>query len=104
MPRLHYSIFMFIRFCRYPTHVETALFLYKQREKDIHYSTARKEEESISVFLAYDHSYCSVFLKLCNGDEALAVISPEQLVATNSLTRSTSKTWCLFHLTAVRFL
>ena len=52
--------------------------------------------KTVSVFVIYDRTHCSVFMKLHNWANALTLISPEQLIATNGLNRKnlvSSKTW-----------
>ena len=44
------------------------------------------------VFVIYDHSHCSVFVKLHKGAKSLTLISALKLIVPNSLIRKTGKT------------
>ena len=93
--RSHCSVFKSIRFCRYPAPVHTAPFLYKNEEKNIRFcafTLLTKTDKNLSVFVIYDRSHCSVFVKLHKGAEALTLISALKLIVANSLIRKTGKT------------
>ena len=96
--RSHCSVFKFICFCRYPAPVNTAPFLYKNEEKNIRFCgfiLLTKRDKNLSVFVIYDRSHCSVFVKLHKGAEALTLISALKLIVSNSLIRKTGKTYCI---------
>ena len=93
--RSHCSVFKFIRFCRYPAPVHTAPFCTKNGEKNIRFcefTLLTKTNKNLSVFVIYDRSHCSIFMKLHKGAEALTLISPLKLIVANSLIRKTDKT------------
>ena len=54
-----------------------------------------KTDKNLSVFVIYDRSHCSVFVKLHKGAEALTLISALKLIVANSLNRKTGKTSCI---------
>ena len=65
--RSHCSVFKLIRFCRYPAPVHTAPFLYKNGERNIRFcafTLLTETDKNLSVFVIYDRSHCSVFVKL----------------------------------------
>ena len=91
----HCSVFKFIRFCRYPAPVYIAPFLYKRGEKNIRFcafTLLTKTDKNSSVFVIYDRSHCSVFVKLHKGAEALTLFSDLKLIVANSLIKETGKT------------
>ena len=53
--------------------------------------TIDKSGVKISIYAAYDLSHCSDLVKRHNGVEAVTLISPEQLIAANSLNRNGEK-------------
>ena len=69
-PRSHYSVFVSIRFCCIEATVHTALFLYKNGEKNLRFCAftlicpITKTQRKTSVFV---RSHCSLFVKLIVG-------------------------------------
>ena len=92
-----YLVFKFIRFCTYLAPVHTVSFLYKNGKKIVQFCAFilfTKTEENISIFVTYSFSHHSAFVKLHNRTEALKLISPEQLIATNSWNGKTGTIRC----------
>ena len=92
--RSHCSVFKFIRFCRYPAPVHTAQFLYKNGEKNVRFcafTLLTKTDKNLSVFVIYDRSHCSVFVKRHKGAEALTLTSALKFIVANSVIRKTGK-------------
>ena len=69
--------------------------LYRNEEKNIRFcalTLLTKTDKNLSVFMIYDRSHCSVFVKLHKGAEALTLTSALKLIVANSLIRKTGKT------------
>ena len=81
--------------CRSQGYVHAAPFLHKSGEKNTRFcafTLLTKADKNLSVFVIYDRSHCSVFVKLHRGAEALTLISALKLIVANSLIRKTGKT------------